>query len=345
MNRIEKTTYGAIRWDAWYPARESTDTSYQSLRALSLPKYHWRAPFFAEIDKNNNVIIPEYTQEIFDREMEYAIDAGIDYFAYVWYSHSGLRIARDYHLNSKYRNQVKLCAFLDNNAILKDYAHEELIKLFKEDFYQKIDNRPLVYYFGGHYNVEKIKEDIDFYKEVCLKENIPMPFFVVCGIGPEKIKEIGGDAISRYSISGLNNMPFKQFLDEKVYTVWERHSKEGEPIGIDNVLPLCAGWHPHPRYETPVSWMKVEENDYVDYATDEELAEHYQKAKDFFNDEKNFSSTKANTCVIYAWNEHDEGGWICPTLAVDENGNQLFDENGNKLINTGRLDAIKKIIK
>ena len=160
-----------------------------------------------------------------------------------------------------------------------------------------------------------------------------------------KIKEIGGDGISRYSISGVNNKPFKEFLDENVYPVWERHSKEGEQFGIDNVLPLVAGWHPHPRYDTPVCWMKVEENDYVDYATPQELAQHYQKAKEFLQDKKNFNSTKSNTCIIYAWNEHDEGGWICPTLKVDENGNQLFDENGNPLIDTSRIDAIKKVIK
>lgn len=345
MKRIEKTTYGAIRWDAWYPARESTDISYQSLKALSLPKYHFRAPFFAKIDENNNIIIPEYTQDIFDKEMEYAIDCGIDYFAYVWYSHSGLRLARDFHKKSKYKNQVKLCAFLDNNAILKDYAHEELLELFKEDYYQKIYDRPLVYYFAYPAIVDNIKNDIIFYKEACLKENIPTPFFVVCGIGPDKIKEIGGDGISRYSISGVNNKPFKEFLDENVYPIWERHSKEGEQFGIDNVLPLVAGWHPHPRYDTPVCWMKVEENDYVDYATPQELAQHYQKAKEFLQDKKNFNSTKSNTCIIYAWNEHDEGGWICPTLKVDENGNQLFDENGNPLIDTSRIDAIKKVIK
>ena len=344
MNRINKTTYGAVRWDAWYPAREATDTSAQCLKALSLPKYHFRAPFFAEINEEGNIYIPEYTQEIFDREMEYAIDAGIDYFSYVWYSHSGLRMARDFHTKSKYRNQVKLCAFLDNNAILKDYAHTELIELFKEDYYQKINDRPLVYYFAWNHTVEKIKEDIAFYKEACLKENIAAPFFVVCGIGPDKIKNIGGDAISRYSI-GASKKTFREFLDNDVYTIWERHGKEGEKIGIDNVLPLSAGWHPHPRFETPVNWMNVEENDYVEYASCEEIKEEYKKAKAYLSNEDNFNKTLSNTCIIYAWNEHDEGGWICPTLKVDENGNQLYDENGNKLIDTSRLDAIKSVIK
>ena len=54
--------------------------------------------------------------------------------------------------------------------------------------------------------------------------------------------------------------------------------------------------------------------------------------------------TKANTVLMYAWNEHDEGGWICPTLKVDENGNQLYGENGEKLIDTSRIEAIKKAI-
>ena len=342
MERINKTTYGAFRWDAWYPAAASTDTSYQCLKALSRPEYHWRAPFFAKINENNEVIIPEYTQEIFDQEMEYAKNAGISYFSYVWYDHSGLRKARDFHKKSKYRNDVTLCACLDGNAILKDYAHEEIVPLFKEYYYTKIGNRPLVYYFP--YNTEKTKEDIAFYKEACKKENIPTPYFVVMGVGPEKAKEMGGDAISRYSVSGNNNKPYKD-LCEDVYNIWERHSKEGEEFNIDNVLPLVAGWHPHPRFKTPVSWMTVPENSLVEYASSEEIGEHYRRAKEFLNDEKNFASTKSNTCIIYAWNEHDEGGWICPTIKVDENGNQLFDKSGKPLIDSSRLEEIKKIIK
>lgn len=344
MERIKKSTYGALRWDAWYPARESTDTSAQCLKALSLPEYHWRAPFFSKIDENNNVYIPEYTQEIFDREMEYAIDAGIDYFSYVWYSHSGLRIARDFHKKSKYRNDVTMCACLDNNAISHEYAHEEIIPLLKEDFYTKIGDRPLIYYFGAKHLIERIEKDIIFYKEACKKENIPAPYFVIMGVGADTAKQLGADGISRYSVSGKEKCTFKELCQE-VYNIWDRHSREGEAVGIDNVLPLVAGWHPHPRFKTPVSWMTVSENGYAQYATSEEIGEHYKRAKEFLSDEKNFNSTKSNTCIIYAWNEHDEGGWLCPTIKVDKNGNQLFDENGLPLIDSTRLEEVKKAIK
>jgi len=52
--------------------------------------------------------------------------------------------------------------------------------------------------------------------------------------------------------------------------------------------------------------------------------------------------TKINTVIFYAWNEHDEGSWLCPTLAVDEQGNQLYNEDGTKKINDSRIKILKK---
>ena len=345
MERVQKTTFGAFRWDAWYKSNNSPeDTGSQCLKALSPKHYHWRAPFFAEVTADGKIDIPAYNQEIFDKEMEYAIEAGIDYFSYVWYSHSGLRQARDFHKKSKYRDKVTLCACLDNNGITKDYAREELVELFKEDYYTKIDNRPLVYFFGAMWIYERIKEDIVFYNDACKKNNIPQPYYVIMGVSPENAYLAGGHAVSRYSVSGSDNIPFNK-LCESVYDIWERHSKEGEEFGVDNVLPLVAGFHPHPRYENPVTWMKVEENNYAEYATADEIKEHFACAKRFLSDERYFSTTKSNTCILYAWNEHDEGGWICPTLKVDENGDQLYDESGNKLIDDSRIKALKEVLR
>ena len=93
--REEKTTIGAIRWDAWYGHNDSPeDTCPQVENTLSPAKYHFRAPFYGYVNGEGKIRFPEYTQEIFDREAEYAMQAGIDYFSYVWYSHKGLRKAR-----------------------------------------------------------------------------------------------------------------------------------------------------------------------------------------------------------------------------------------------------------
>jgi len=40
--------------------------------------------------------------------------------------------------------------------------------------------------------------------------------------------------------------------------------------------------------------------------------DHVQDAFDFIG--ANSSICDADTTLMYAWNEHDEGGWLCPTL-------------------------------
>ena len=41
----------------------------------------------------------------------------------------------------------------------------------------------------------------------------------------------------------------------------------------------------------------------------------------------------ARTVIIYAWNEHDEGGWLCPTWSPDGRPDRR------------RLEAIRKVLK
>ena len=74
--RAARTTVGAIRWDAWYAHDGRADSVISQVeRSLSPAKYHFRAPFYAEITAEGGIEIPDYTQADFDREMEYAIAA------------------------------------------------------------------------------------------------------------------------------------------------------------------------------------------------------------------------------------------------------------------------------
>ena len=164
------------------------------------------------------------------------------------------------------------------------------------------------------------------------------------GVGPKDAMEMGGDAISRYSVSATDGIPFRQLMDNTV-EIWERHSREGMEYNIQNVLPLVAGYHPLPRYKNPVTWMEVSENAYAQYATAEELYDHYKEAEEFIKSGKYAPTTDIGITILYAWNEHDEGGWICPTLKVDENGNQLYNADGTKQIDTSRIEAVKRAIK
>ena len=336
--RSETTTLGAIRWDAWY-GHDATDISVlkQVEKSLSPAKYHFRAPFFATVTEKNEIYIPTYTQEIFDKEMEYAIDAGIDYFAYVWYEGS-MGIARDFHTKSKYKTQVKMCAVMDGNAIGKQYARKEMLKLLKEDYYMTVlDGRPLMYYFGTSDNIKAIGEDIKYYRRVCKYLGIPEPYAVVMNHGANVYPTVFGDAVSRYATGLSGGVAFRDLM-QKAYEDWDSWRKSGSQF----VPSLTAGWHNGTRYENPVSWGKVNEDSWVQYATADEIQEHIEYMYRYMQQPVIQAYTKANTAVLYAWNEHDEGGWICPTITVDETGKQIMNADGTPKINDERIQAVKR---
>jgi len=331
---------GAIRWDAWY-GHDSSETAVlvQVEKSLSPAKYHWRAPFYASVTDDGKIEIPEYTQEIFDKEMEYAIEAGIDYFAYCWYS-DNMKKARVYHTTSKYNKQIKMCAIMDGNSIGQTYCRDEMKILLKQDYYMTVlDGRPLMYYFASSGNLEKIGEDISYYRQLCEKLGIPAPFAVVMNVDAKSVKSVVGDAVSKYGTSGSNGMAFSEFMN-KNKQMWDNWASSG----IQMVPQVSFGWHPQPRYENPVSWTKVTEDSWVQYATSEECGEALAQGLEYLTSLLGDPLTKANTVLIYGWNEHDEGGWFCPTIAVDKNGNQLYNADGTKKIDTSRIEAVRKVI-
>lgn len=61
---------------------------------------------------------------------------------------------------------------------------------------------------------------------------------------------------------------------------------------------------------------------------------NYWAFLDYLNDAPSMSIAlnPANAIIIYAWNEHDEGGWLSPTWSPDGNPN------------TARLDAIRSVL-
>ncbi len=92
------------------------------------------------------------------------------------------------------------------------------------------------------------------------------------------------------------------------------------------------GWDTRPRLERPVSWMPnivatpdptppALQKFLVDSvtATPEQIKGHIQDALTWT--QANRDLTPANTIILYAWNENDEGGWLIPTLNPDGSTN------------------------
>ena len=80
---------------------------------------------------------------------------------------------------------------------------------------------------------------------------------------------------------------------------WEQFKATGK-----EVVPLVnMGWDGRPR-TYPGNWYE--------HATPQETADAVKRARDWVGE--NPTAARAGTVLIYAWNEFDEGGWLCPTL-------------------------------
>jgi len=210
-----------------------------------------------------------------------------------------------------------------------------------------LDGRPLMYYFMSD-NYKAVGDDIKYYRQLCKQLELPDPYVVIMNVGSAsgvtKAYNIYGDAVSQYGYGGNSQMTFRQLM-EKQEATWEDWAKWTAVWDMGVVPSATMGWHNGTRYENPVSWIKnMSADSWVPYATKEELQEHVEDMLQYLDRQGNEASCVANTSIIYAWNEHDEGGWVCPTIAVDENGKQLLNADGSKKINTDHLDAVKAAI-
>lgn len=339
----EPATVGAIRWDAWYGEPSDpggTDPCSQVERSLSPAKYHWRVPFFGEIGADGKVSFPNFTQEIFDREMAYAAEAGLDYFAYVWYPDiPGMERAHQYHTTSPYNTQVKLCSILCSNAVNVPAVRDEIKGMLSQGYWQTVQGgRPLMFYFQVD-DGAAVASDIAAYRAICDELGLPAPYAVAMSGGPEMVAKYGADAVSNYAISGSRGVPY-WMLACKAWLQWNSNW-----FNCAQVVPCwTAGWNALPRHDNPVSWVEASADDFVADGSPKEIARMLAAALRWCAWHPKRAA--ANTVIGYAWNEHDEGGWLCPTIKVDAKatGIPLTNADGTYQIDDSRIQALKKVI-
>ncbi len=341
----EKLTFGAIRWDAYMETGLSKSfVSDQVARSLSPKEFHHMAPFFTKVLDENKVAFPPETQEQFDKEARLAIDAGIDYFAYCWYADDNpMSYARKQHLSSKYKDDIKMSAMVGVNK-LDEKSIKSLGEAFKETCYLRFDNRPVVFLYDAFridaslINAIKVSA-----KNAGIKEELYLvgmagncsPFIVNAFI------QKGINAISAYACGTVAKTEDYKAHAEK--TSEQNDSQYDYYKNIDIIPLVTCGRNASPRAKNPVTWAGDYNGRCSESPTGEEL---YNHALGVF--EKMYNEREKNipfSAITYAWNEHDEGGWCCPTLTVDENGMPIKDENGENIMDTTYLDALAKALK
>ena len=310
-----RPSVGAIRWDAWSGGR----VTEQVERTLGPAKYHDRLPWFANITGEHQVRIDGSQPGIMEQEIDFAANAGLDYWAFLLYLESdSMSLALSQYLKSPKRRRLNFCVILHNAFGVPEAAWPRelarVVSLLKEPGYQTVlGNRPFVFEFqarlGGQFPRQRFAE----FRRAAQAAGLS-PYCVFMGWNPaaDFVRESvnGFDAVSAYAL-GSDLPTFAQLARQVEQAYWQKAAEAKVPF-----VPLVTtGWDKQPRKDHPVSWEKNQayhqQAIFPARAEPQEIASHLERALAFVGQHPD--SCAANTVLVYAWNEHDEGGWLAPT--------------------------------
>jgi len=325
---VPRTVIGVVNWDCSLPSE--TWFGKYATTSLSPSKFRHATPFYADVKGPDSIDYHWRTVEEYEREMQYAIDAGIDYFAYCWYGEMKdgkdftpvakdassvcdphvweLATARQLHARSRLREQLKMCAILVTLHPLADAEIESLARTMKEPWYQTVQGRPLLYLFGG-----KGSNVLTRVRAACRKIEAKDPYAVVMTVGGERFDGIGEEGVQAISCYTDYILDVDTF-DEVVAGQIARNAGRAA-TGMDMIPTFTLGWDPRPRVDHPVPWVSYPNVRYMRPATGAEWLDGARKLARWIG--ANRVSCPTGHVLAFAWNEFEEGGWICPTWRPD----------------------------
>jgi hypothetical protein len=349
---VRRPLLGVIRWDMFTGHPFTTQT--QEFGFLKPEKYHWRAPFFVRRTGNPDAPLtfnPEYRREVYQEAMEqeiaFAAGAGIDYWAFGYErrgapARRGLQDAIEAYLASPRKSRIRFCVIVSCSDVAKVQYYEppsvrhteseidadwlkyveDITALAKEATYQRVcGNRPLIYL----YHPREIGQGRR-------REFAP----------PERVDRCLGLLRERLIASGAGN-PYLAYMVEDSQPGWERlfdekrvdcvtlyHQRHGgadlrygtlwgyikshtlhgtfSRPDLKVIPPTMSGANWMPRYREGGEFPKWDWSE----PANGEIKAHLHGAFDYVA--RNPDKCEAGTVVMYAWNEHSEGGFLCPTM-------------------------------
>lgn len=315
---------GAIRWDGW-----QVDGSVGQAVSKSLTPSQWRyrLPFYAKVREDGSPELRGDTPEVMTAEIAAAKTAHLDYWAFLAYDEAdpmsrGLQL----YLANTRRADVNFCIISETARWQRSNATalaERFAKLMAEPGYQRVaGGRPLFFFL--HHNTEMVanawggpegfREAVDKLKAAAAAHGLPAPYLAVMSYDVTAARKLvvgaGLDALSAYAFQrGDKQAPYAKLTGD-LEAFWEiqRSTKTA-------VIPLAmAGWDRRPRVENPMPWEHFggSIDQYYETATPDQVADHVKAAVQWT--QSHAADCPAQAVIIYAWNEFDEGGWLCPTL-------------------------------
>ncbi len=331
--RAKAPLVGAIRWDSWY-GEGSVVRAVES--SLGQPKYHFRLPWFAQLMGEDKVRINGDSQAIVEREISYAAQAGLNYWAFLdyWDEVPSMQIAMGRFKAAKDKKGIRYC-LLEEGGRLDGWgakAWSRLVENFRNLDYQTVlDGRPLLFVYIKPTRLGR--SDWDELRRQTVAAGLKTPYLVLMGWNLKEtakdMDELGFDAVSAYARGGSYTWDQPSYLEQCQLLrtgLWQKWRE----LSVSCITLASSGWDTRPRMERPPSWINgmniqavpdptpfEEQRPLLDSvtATPAELAAHIREAVAWTKENLDINPT--NSVLIYAWNEHDEGGWLQPTLGFD----------------------------
>lgn len=310
-------------------------TTRAVVRSLSPSHYRYRLPFFSRIEQDGSIVIDGGRQEVMDREIELATDAGLDYWAFCAYARQHpLSAGLNLYLSSQRRRGLRFCLITQPGlwwggrpGRFSD-AFEHHVELLRHaDYVRVLDGRPL--YFLGFVKARVVERwggldglhaAVSTFRQRARQSGAGDPYIVLMerpDPGAHLAAALGADALGAYAIadSRAAGAPYAELA-----AVAERRWGEMAATGLEVVPTVMTGWDRRPRVENPVPWEAGQRpgvglDRFYRMPRPEELAAHMRRCLDWI--ERHSRAARARAALIYAWNEHDEGGWLVPTHPFD----------------------------
>ena len=362
---LDRPLFGVQRWDMYSGkgATQSQELGYlPGEQAFLKPEeWHFRAPFFCRrtIDVDwvdhpegagpiwfNYPYSQRVLQEAMDQEIDYATEAGIDFFIFNgptrtlfnngWELHNNL----DAYLQNERKDKTKFVFALYGHEAIKygrskvNSMLDEIIPYMQLQHWQKVKgNRPLIPVLWPLQFESMLQEQTSSSERMTLNEFVELVRSRVTEVGLEnpylvaeeisktyqskvRLAGAGFDAISDYagayggSVSPRDQGPSYVTATETMLQEWNKFLDPD----IEFVPPMVSGWYNWPRAENE-SWYHYQD------PLPGELSTRIAKTFDFVN--QNIERCKAQVVFAYSWNEHSEGGSLCPTMGDAPNYNPV----------------------
>lgn len=299
---------GAMRWDGVYG--DSTILAAEN-GYLGPDKFHFRAPWWSVA--GSDTIELQGDQDTMNAEIDIAVASGLDHWVFFYYaSSSEMSNGWDFFQASPKRDLMKYCLAFSSYNFFNTSVTTDLtatINLLKQTNYKLVlTNRPLVYIYDDNNGTSSATNVTDF-RAACISEGLGSPYIIGLHdsdpVAGAVIKTANGlDAISSYAYQA-NEVSSYDVLRKRAEVYWPTL------LAASEMVPICmAGWHTEPRggagrYAYALPWQ---------------LSDHIQNAINY-----SAANSPAKVVLIYAWNEHSEGGWLCPTWVDGTIDNANFD--------------------